>query len=103
MASLLLLVLAAAAAAVSAQVPLPPSLLGGVDLTVASKTTNRLLDAHGRERVFHGTNIVVKAPPYRPDTSGAFDAAHSLNDADDLALLQSMGYTTIRLSGTVSC
>ncbi len=46
-----------------------------------------------------GTNIVVKAPPYRPDTSGAFDAAHSLNDADDLALLQSMGYTTIRLSG----
>lgn len=50
-----LLLLALAVAAVSAQVPLPPSLLGGVDLTV-SAATNRLLDAHGRERVFHGTS-----------------------------------------------
>ena len=48
------LLLALAVAAVSAQVPLPPSLLGGIDLTVAA-ATNRLLDAHGRERVFHGT------------------------------------------------
>ena len=28
----------------------------------------RLIDEHGNERLFHGVNIVSKAPPYLPRT-----------------------------------
>ena len=28
----------------------------------------RLVDAHGNERLFHGVNVVSKAPPYLPRT-----------------------------------
>ncbi len=67
----------------------------GLDLTV-DLWTRRLKDTNGRERVFHGTNVVFKAPPYHP-TLDTFDSALSFCD-DDMALLQSMGLNSIRLS-----
>ena len=32
----------------------------------------RFKDVHGRERYFHGVNVVVKGPPWHPST-GSFD------------------------------
>jgi hypothetical protein len=63
-------------------------------LTVNVKT-NRIEDSDGRERVFHGTNVVFKGPPYYPPTE-TFDPFLSLA-AQDLELLASMGYNSIRL------
>ena len=55
-----------------------------------------MIDAHGRERIFHGTNIVVKGAPYHP-TTDVFDSQWSFVD-EDMALLKSMGYNSIRFS-----
>ena len=35
--------------------------------------TNRIVDIHGRERVFHGDNVVMKTAPFVPITTH-FDA-----------------------------
>lgn len=32
------------------------------------KDTRRFLDEHGRERIFHGTNVVFKGTPWIPIT-----------------------------------
>lgn len=63
--------------------------------TIDSKT-NMIIDEDGRERFFHGTNIVVKGPPYHPQMN-SFDSEISFCD-EDMELLQSMGHNTIRLS-----
>lgn len=52
-------------------------------------------DADGRERYFHGTNCVVKGPPYHPDPDN-FDTLVSLTDRD-FALLADAGMNVIRL------
>lgn len=52
-------------------------------------------DAHGRERIFHGTNVVVKGPPWVPDTT-SFSTDISLS-AEDLDLMQTLGLNVIRL------
>ena len=57
---------------------------------------NLVFDSDGRERIFHGTNIVFKGPPYHPSTDG-FDAQFSFSE-EDMKLLQSIGYNSIRLS-----
>jgi hypothetical protein len=75
--------------------PLPPSITEPLNLSVDGKTY-RLIDNHGRERVFHGTNVVFKAPPYHPST-GSFDSQFSLCEKD-LDFIQSLGFSTIRLS-----
>lgn len=76
-------------------IQLPPSIIGGLSLSVDSHT-NRLLDSDSRERYFHGSNVVFKAPPYHPQLF-SFDAQYSFCD-DDMELMQSMGYNSIRLS-----
>ena len=35
--------------------------------------TNRIVDIHGRERIFHGDNVVMKTAPFVPITTH-FDA-----------------------------
>ncbi len=55
-----------------------------------------MMDEDGRERFFHGTNIVVKGPPYYPMTD-SFNNEMSFSD-EDMELLRSMGHNTIRLS-----
>lgn len=54
-----------------------------------------LVDGFGRERAFHGTNAVVKGPPWVP-SRGAFDPYTSLT-AKDFELMQSAGINLIRL------
>merc|ERR1719300_895457 len=56
---------------------------------------NRIIDQYGRERLFHGTNVVQKTAPFIPITSH-FDARYSFVE-DDAKLMASMGYNTIRL------
>ena len=51
--------------------------------------TNMLVDSIGRERFFHGTNVVKKEPPYYPEDDFFAEA--------DMQRLQSLGLNTIRL------
>jgi hypothetical protein len=55
----------------------------------------RFLDEHGRERIFHGVNAVVKGPPWMPATD-KFNENTSLV-AEDFVLLKSLGVNVIRL------
>jgi hypothetical protein len=59
------------------------------------KGFRRFVDEHGRERILHGVNVVVKGPPWMPATD-KFDANTSLV-AEDLAFLKSLGVNVIRL------
>jgi hypothetical protein len=59
------------------------------------KGFRRFVDEHGRERIFHGINVVVKGPPWIPSTD-KFDANTSLV-AEDLVFLKSLGVNVIRL------
>ena len=58
--------------------------------------SNLIYDEVGRERYFHGTNIVYKEHPFHPSLSG-FDSQTSFVD-EDMDLLRSMGHSSIRLS-----
>lgn len=54
-----------------------------------------ILDSRGRERIFHGLNVVMKAPPWHPRTD-MFDPQLSFADAD-IAMLRSWGLNVVRL------
>ncbi len=54
----------------------------------------QLVDSLGRERFFHGTNIVVKHKPFHPNTEGYDENSFS---EVDMKLLQDLGLNTIRL------
>ncbi|KAJ3139399.1 hypothetical protein HK100_011674 [Physocladia obscura] len=54
------------------------------------------IDELGRSRIFRGTNVVVKTPPYVPDTSTASVSLMSFNE-NDAAVLAQYGVTAIRL------
>ena len=58
-------------------------------------STNKIVDTQGRQRFFHGTNVVYKTDPFIPITTH-FDAKESFCE-EDADLLASMGYNTIRL------
>jgi endoglycosylceramidase len=60
-------------------------------------TTNesRLFDEYGRERIFHGVNIVYKDKPWYPKLD-VFDPQFSYCD-EDMKLLKSWGFNAIRL------
>merc|ERR1719312_386381 len=60
-----------------------------------SPQKNRIVDSYGRERFFHGTNVVFKTDPFIPITTH-FDARYSFS-VENAKLLASMGYNTIRL------
>ena len=55
--------------------------------------TNMLVDSMGRERFFHGTNVVMKKYPYYPLSTGT---SHVFNEID-MQILQSLGLNSIRL------
>lgn len=58
---------------------------------------NRIKDEDGRERIFHGTNVVNKLEPFVPtNLEGDFDVMNSFNQ-QDIDLLASLGYNTLRL------
>lgn len=61
----------------------------------SNPTTQQLVDDAGRERFFHGVNVVYKGPPYVPQTT-SFDTflSYSEKDAETLAFL---GLNVIRL------
>ena len=50
-------------------------------------------DIYGRERIFHGTNVVVKGPPWIPETE-VFSTDTSLSERD-LELMQALGLNVI--------
>jgi endoglycosylceramidase len=57
---------------------------------------NALVDEYGRQRIFHGVNVVVKTAPYLPVTIGPFNTNNTLVDAD-YAFLARYGFNMIRL------
>ena len=70
------------------------SCLGSSQFLVNSGT-NKIVDQSGRERYFHGANVVYKTDPFIPITDH-FDPRHSFSQ-EDVDLVASMGYNTIRL------
>ena len=52
-------------------------LLGSFTVSAAkyyvNPSTNRIVDSYGRERIFHGDNVVMKTSPFIPITTH-FDA-----------------------------
>ena len=56
--------------------------------------TNMLVDSLGRERFFHGTNVVYKHKPFHPETTGYGENTFS---EIDMLRLQSLGLNSIRL------
>ena len=55
---------------------------------------HRLVDGYGREKYFHGVNVVVKGPPWIP-RQDEFDPHWSFVKAD-MELLQAWGLNAIR-------
>jgi endoglycosylceramidase len=53
------------------------------------------VDEAGRVTVFHGVNVVVKLPPYLPNTEN-WDPFYSLND-DDILYFKKFGFNLVRL------
>ena len=57
-------------------------------------STHRLVDGYGRERYFHGVNVVVKGPPWIP-RQDVFNPYWSFVEAD-MQLLHDWGLNAIR-------
>ena len=57
--------------------------------------TNRIEDDLGRERFFHGVNIVIKTPPYIPEIN-EFHPGNSLSEKD-MQDLKEWGLNVVRL------
>ena len=54
----------------------------------------QLVDVEGRQRYFHGVNVVVKEPPWIP-----VDSSYTFTDKD-MATLQELGLNALRLVAT---
>ena len=70
------------------QQPAPPGCLH------VNTTAHRIVDDWGRERYFHGVNVVVKGLPWLPRTD-AFDSRWSFAEKD-MQTLQELGLNAIR-------
>ena len=57
--------------------------------------TLRFVDANGRERIFHGTNAIVKGPPWYPDHA-SFSTDISMGE-HDFDVMVSLGLNVLRL------
>lgn len=57
--------------------------------------TSKFVDEHGRERFFHGVNIVYKSAPYIPKID-EFDPITSYSK-EDMAILRKYGMNAVRL------
>lgn len=53
-----------------------------------------MVDRYGRERYFHGINVVVKGPPWIPNTQ-KFSRDWSFTD-EDMQLLKELGANAVR-------
>ena len=53
-----------------------------------------MVDSFGRERYFHGINVVVKGPPWIPNTQ-KFSSDWSFTD-EDMKLLNELGVNVVR-------
>jgi len=73
----------------------PSEALPQIRLRRSASGERQLVDQFGRERFFHGTNAVVKGPPWIPSRDG-FDPLTSLT-AKDFELMQAAGLNLIRL------
>ena len=51
------------------------STLTGAQRFLVDTEKNRIVDSHGRERIFHGQNVVMKTAPFVPITDH-FDARY---------------------------
>ncbi|KAJ7534126.1 hypothetical protein O6H91_13G080900 [Diphasiastrum complanatum] len=58
--------------------------------------TGRIVDKYGRERLFHGLNVVMKGPPWHPHTD-AFDPRNSFCEGD-IKLMRKWGMNVVRLA-----
>ncbi|DBA00768.1 TPA: hypothetical protein N0F65_004673 [Lagenidium giganteum] len=58
--------------------------------------THHFVDGLGRTRIFHGVNVVEKAPPYHPVIDGDFDTVRSMVQ-QDFDYLNSWGMNVVRL------
>ena len=67
----------------------------GTSQFLVDSDKNKIVDTEGRERFFHGTNVVYKTAPFIP-VIDHFDAKESFS-VEDADLLASMGFNTIRL------
>ena len=81
--NLILLIASAVLAASSKKVHIDPK-------------TMRIRDAHGRDTIFHGVNVIYKMPPYIPDFTGKFTPQDSLNELD-VNNLKKWGMNFVRL------
>lgn len=63
-------------------------------------STHRIVDKYGRERYFHGINVVVKGPPWIPRTD-AFHPTSSFVDKD-MEMLQDLGLNAVRYEALLS-
>ena len=68
----------------------------GADCLHVNTTTHRLVDNYGRERYFHGVNVVMKRPPWLPRMD-KFDP-HSSFVEKDMQVLSDLGLNGIRYS-----
>ena len=66
------------------------------DCLHVNTTTHRIVDPDGRERYFHGVNVVVKGPPWHPELK-TFDPLKSFVEKD-MQTLQDLGLNAIRYS-----
>ena len=71
---------------------IPPSPTAGC--MRSNTTTHRIVDPDGRERYFHGVNVVVKGPPWHPELN-AFNPLTSFVEKD-MKTLQDLGLNAIR-------
>ena len=56
---------------------------------------NRIVDNLGRERIFHGVNVIYKSKPWYP-VIDRFDYTYSFNE-DDINIIKNLGLNVIRL------
>ena len=66
----------------------------GSDCLHVNTSTLRIVDTDGRERYFHGVNVVVKGPPWLPELE-TFDPLKSFVEKD-MQTLQDLGLNAIR-------
>mmetsp|Transcript_11391 Transcript_11391/g.1705 ORF Transcript_11391/g.1705 Transcript_11391/m.1705 type:complete len:87 (+) Transcript_11391:16-276(+) len=71
------------------------SVLAVVSSFKINPETRMFEDKYGRTTVFHGTNIVVKVPPYEPITDH-FDYDMSICD-EDIDYMHKWGLNFVRL------
>ena len=69
--------------------------LSPITLQQRSSGERVLIDANGRERIFHGTNAVVKGPPWVPDHR-SFSVDISMAK-EDFEWMQRLGLNVLRL------